>query len=347
MRLFCTLFLVCFFLSVDSQTTRTHKGKYGIDDLEKVPDAPDYADLDYWVAHPEVKDMADMVPGKGQLAEYQETAEVDVFFIYPTIYTKKQHKDHPWFADVNDEKLNKKIAKSTIRYQASVFNGSAKVYAPLYRQAHVAIYYSDLKLKVEALDVAYQDVKKAFQYYLENWNNGRPIIIASHSQGTDHAVTLLREFFEYDEALKKQLVAAYIVGMPIGKGTFNEIPVCKDANDIGCWLTWNTYKKGYYPPNHEYWYGDAANVNPLSWTLDETYVSWGMNRGGILKNYKKIRPGLADAQNKDGMLWINKPRFFGNFLINWKRYHVVDYNLYYMNIRENVEERVNAFLDQP
>ena len=122
-----------FFLSFSAtaQTKNKFKTKYGREDLELTPPAPDYSRLNYWIAHPEVEDNADLVPGKGELKEYQASAEVDVFFIYPTIYTKKQDKEHPWFADVNDEKLNKEIATSTIKYQATVFNGSGKVYAPL------------------------------------------------------------------------------------------------------------------------------------------------------------------------------------------------------------------------
>ncbi|WP_425389535.1 DUF3089 domain-containing protein [Ekhidna sp.] len=345
-KMFGGLLLFSLSLNVSAQSKKNFKTKYDRDDLELVPPAPDYDQMKYWIAHPDIQDMADEVPGKGELKEYQANAAVDVFFVYPTIYSKKQDKEHPWFADVNDNKLNEDIATSTIKYQASVFNGSAKVYSPLYRQAHIGVYYIDnLPLKVEALEFAYTDVKKAFEYYLEHWNDGRPIIIASHSQGTNHAVKLLREFFE-NRPLMDQLVAAYIVGMPLDKGTFSYIPSCDDPDDTGCWLTWNTYARDYYPANHEFWYGDALNVNPLTWTTDTTYVSWGKNKGGLLKNFKKIRPGLADAQNKDGMLWINKPRFFGNFLMNWNRYHIVDYNLYYLNIRENVAQRVEAYLQE-
>ncbi|MEO1253816.1 MAG: DUF3089 domain-containing protein, partial [Bacteroidota bacterium] len=192
-----SIFLFTLTFSTFSQKSKKFKTEYTREDLDLTPIPPDYTQIKYWIAHPEKADMADVVPGKGELVEYQETAEADVFFIYPTIYTGKQEKDHPWFADVNDEKLNKDIANSTIKNQATVFNGSAKVYAPLYRQAHIGIYYADnLPLKVEALEFAYTDVKRAFEYYLKNWNNGRPIIIASHSQGTNHATKLLREFFE-------------------------------------------------------------------------------------------------------------------------------------------------------
>lgn len=341
-RLLTLLLLSTIHVAVQSQ--EKFKTKYSVDDLDKVPAAPDYSQLKYWIAHPEKDDAADLVPGKGELREYQETSDVDVFFIYPTIYTKKQNPDHPWIADVDDEKLNKQIAKSTIRNQATIFNSSAKVYSPLYRQAHIGIFYLDLELKLNALKFAYQDVRKSFMYYMENYNNGRPVIIASHSQGTTHAESLLKEFFEGKE-LMNQLVAAYLVGMPLRDDTFKAIPICEEESETGCWLSWNTYKQGYYPPQHDFWYNAGVSVNPLSWKRDSTYVSWGANRGGVLKNYKKIKLGLSDAQNKDGMLWVNKPKFFGSFLINWDRYHVVDYNLFYMNIRENVETRVEAFLE--
>ena len=334
------------FVASMGQPPSTYKGKYTLDDLAKRPSAPVYSELTYWVAHPELADMADQVPGKRASVNRQENHEVDVFFIYPTIYTKKQEASHPWFADVQDEKLNERIANSTIKFQASVFNGSGKVYAPLYRQAHIAIYYADMDLRKKALAIAYEDVRKAFQHYLDTYNNGRPIIIASHSQGTDHAVTLLKEFFEGDEAMRKKLVTAYIVGMPLKKGLFQEISPCTSPDQTGCWLTWNTYKKGYYPPFHDYWYGEAFNINPLSWEDNTDFVAHVKNKGGLLKNFKKIRPGLTDAQTVDGMLWINKPRFFGNFLLNWDRYHVADYNLFYTNIKENVALRVKTYLEE-
>ncbi len=338
---FLALFMGLF---AHAQGEPTYKGKYGIDDFSKMPAAPDYSQLRYWIAHPELEDEADQVPGPAQQVDLQEGDPVDIFFIYPTIYAKKQQEANPWFADVNDEKLNENIATSTIKYQASVFNESGKIYAPLYRQAHIAIYYADLELRKEALALAYQDVRQAFEYYLEHYHQGRPLIIASHSQGTDHAVTLLKEFFDGKAAMQEKLVAAYLVGMPIKRDTFKEIAPCTTPDQVGCWLTWNTYKKGYYPPHHDYWYGGAFNINPLSWMDNDEYMGFDANKGGILKNFKKIRPGVSDAQSVDGLLWINKPRFFGNFLINWNRYHVVDYNLFYTNIKENVQLRVDTYL---
>ena len=69
---------------------------------------------------------------------------------------------------------------------------------------------------------AYRDIKSAFQYYLKHENNGRPIMIVSHSQGTLHAGQLLKDFFE-DQPLQKQLVAAYLVGIAVKDDYFQSI----------------------------------------------------------------------------------------------------------------------------
>jgi hypothetical protein len=244
---------------------------------------------------------------------------------------------------VTDREMVDAIAGSTIKYQSSVFNASGRVYSPLYRQAHIRVFFSDTLLMQKALDAAYQDVKAAFEYYLANWHDGRPLIIASHSQGTVHAARLLKEYVE-GKPLQDKLVAAYIIGMPVPKDQFTLIPICDTPDQTGCWITWNTYLHGYSPPHYEELLNAAGSVNPLTWTTDTTWAYWGLNNGGILKNFKKIRPGVSDAQNHRGMLWIQKPRFFGNFLLRWKRFHVVDYNLFYLNIRENAERRVNAYL---
>ena len=57
--------------------------------------------------------------------------------------------------------------------------------------------------KQKKIDVAYADVKRAFDYYLENYNNGRPIIIAGHSQGSGHGMRILKEYFDDKPHSKK------------------------------------------------------------------------------------------------------------------------------------------------
>jgi hypothetical protein len=63
----------------------------------------------------------------------------------------------------------------------------------------------------------------------------------------------------------------------------------------------------------------------------------------VLRNFNKIYQHTSDAQVSNGMLFIKKPKFPGGFFYFRKNYHIADYNLFYMNIRENVRQRISAF----
>lgn len=308
-----------------------------------IPKAPDYADPNTWAALPDRKDLADRTP-ESYLKDEQATAAVDVFFLHPTTYVGRKGEDN-WNGPVYNEKVNKKTDESAILFQASVFNGAGKVYAPRYRQAHYHAYFSKNKSDAnQAFDLAYQDVKAAFEFYLENYNNGRPIIIAGHSQGTNHSEKLLKEYFE-GKPLQEKLVAAYLVGMPIRPSSFKSIKVCETPEETGCFCSWRSYEKGYYPRKHQA-QNNFAVTNPLNWGTDSTYVSKEMNEGTVLRKFKKgLKVGITDARVHQGLLWITKPKFFGSMFIRFKNYHIADYNLFYANIRKNAQLRTKAYLD--
>lgn len=302
---------------------------------------PDYSNLNYWAASPFKKDPSDDVPK--ELAQQPKDSLADVFFIYPTTYTDRSLPEG-WNANIDDEKLNEKTDNSTILYQASVFNKYCRVFSPRYRQANLLAFFSDDKDSAKAaLDTAYEDVKNAFEYYLKHYNHGRPIIIASHSQGTLHAGRLLKEFFE-GQPLQKQLVCAYIIGLPVFSNYFTQLKPCGDSTATGCFIGWRTFEEGYIAPFVEQEKVKAFVINPLTWTMDTTLAPSELNRGGILRNFNKVIPGLVHAQIHGNVLWVNKPKFFGSIFLKTKNYHIADYNLFYENIRENVGTRIRAFL---
>jgi hypothetical protein len=70
-----------------------------------------------------------------------------------------------------------------------------------------------------------------------------------------------------------------------------------------------------------------------------------LNRGGILRNFDKVLTNLSDAQVLDGVLRISEPRFNGRIFYNIKNYHVVDFNLFYMNIQQNTILRSRMMTD--
>jgi Protein of unknown function (DUF3089) len=310
------------------------------------PPEPEYSEMNNWAALPERQDNADRVPRCRTCKDEQATSKVDVFFIHPTLYLDTTLLSRQWNADVADEVINGKVDRSTILYQSSVFNGAGKIYAPRYRQAHLAAYYTRAKEDAKcAFDLAYGDVKRAFQFYLDHWNDGRPFILASHSQGTTHAIRLLQELFD-GKPLTDQLVAAYLVGIPVYDTLFAHLRICNDSTETGCFVTWRTFAQNYFPPGYVIPKHDAVCTNPLTWRNDDTYAPYRLNKGGILKNFNRILPYLSDAKVMDGVVRINRPHFFLTPFFRYTNYHIVDYNLFYMNVRVNAQLRVRKYFER-
>jgi hypothetical protein len=304
-----------------------------------VENAPDYSRSGYWAASPFKKDPSDSVPLPLQ-ADYRRDSSVDVFFLHPTTFGDR--KDSAWNADINDPRVNARTDFTTILYQGSVFN-EYRVFAPRYRQAHIRAYFTrDTARGIEAFDLAYEDIARAFRYYLEHYNEGRPIIIASHSQGSTHAMRLLKEFFD-GKPLQRQLVAAYVLGMVMPESYFSTLTACTDSSQTGCVIAWRTYRKGYEPEFIQLEKSSSIVINPLSWTTDTAHVDKTRNRGAVLSKFNTVVPEVADAQIHGNVLWINKPHFPGSVFYRSKNYHIGDINLFYINIRENLRTRIRAF----
>ncbi len=300
----------------------------------------DYSNPNYWAALPTVFDSADLTPPS--LHDAQSTAEADVFFIHPTSYGGVKG-NKPWNAKITYSQVNKKTDEFIIKNQATIFNDVGKIYAPRYRQAHFfAFLIKNKDKKQAALDFAYEDVKNAFEYYLKNYNNGRPIIIAAHSQGTLHAVRILHDFFE-NTNLKNRLVVAYLPGMPVSKTEFTTIPVCQNEYQTSCFCSWRTFEKG----SETSWgkeIKDVAVTNPLAWTTTDELAPKELHKGMVLFNFDETpKEHAIEAQIHNGILWVNKPKFKGSQLIIKNNFHQGDYNLFYVNIRENARKRLNAF----
>lgn len=308
---------------------------------QKQSEAPYYADEYYWSALPWREDSPDSIPDP-KYTNRQDSAIVDVFYVHPTTISKNYGK---WNQDLSEKKQNKKVDNLPVRLQASVFNGSTRVFAPRYRQAN---YEAFMELgqnnSNQALALAYSDVKTAFLYYLENWNHGRPFIIAGHSQGTFHGITLVKELIDTTELLD-QMVAAYLVGMPIKEGDFVNCKPCQTESETNCFLTWNTMKKRAYPKFYEEYFEGAICQNPLSWECNETYVDEDKHKGLVPRDLKLVGKKRIGAKVHKGILWVDAVNIpgipFSRLVKNW---HIGDYNLFYGNVRENVNLRVAEYL---
>lgn len=313
-------------------------------DPAQTPPAPDYARLECWAAHPEKNDPADRVP-IADLHNEQATASVDVFFLYPTTLTGNHKSERRWNGDVYNKRLNEKTDSSSILFQASLFNSAGRVFAPRFRQAHLNVFFGkDTASAAQALDVSYEDVLAAFDYYMKNWNQGRPFILAGHSQGGLHVLSLLRERIE-NTPLEKQLVVAYIAGWPVRRSDLKKIQPCETPEQLGCYCSWRTWerKAGKKRAKNE----DYICTNPLTWSIEEgQYASKELNKGGVVRPFNHVYPNITDAEVYNGYLLADRPKFKGSVFFRKKNYHVGDLNLYYLNVRENAELRAQTYLQR-
>lgn len=305
-----------------------------------IPEAPDYASEESWAALPSKLDKADLTPANTDFKNDQQNAKVDVFFIHPTTY----YRSYSGNGDVKDERLNEFTDEQTLINQASVFNGSAKIYAPRYRQAALHNFFKRDDTKAEkAFSIAYSDVKRAFDYYLKHYNNGRPIIIAGHSQGSMHGDRLLRDYFD-GKPLQKKLVAAYLIGHNIPKDGFSFITACDDPTQTGCIVSYNAF--GWDSDPKYYDYSKAICVNPINWKNNGKDAARADHKGGVPKTFDAVDENMISCKCSNGVLWITKPKERGYVMMGGKNYHMVDYNLFYKDIRVNVAERVQAYFDK-
>jgi len=307
-------------------------------DSKDVPPIPNYNLESSWAVLPskyteEFKEFA-----SSQL----DTLEADVFYVYPTLNTDKE--DPRWNAPINDLEQNDKVLNKAVLYQASALALSGKVYVPFYRQAHIRSFKMFNEGGKAALDIAYADVKKAFEVFLSKYNKERPIILLSHSQGTRHTMRLIADFFDEKE-LQNKLVAAYIPGIGVKPDLFKTIKPMTKPDETGGFVSWNTYKKGYYPKDDKDWYDGSVTTNPITW--DDSKVTTLEQHKGFLYTNKKIYDQALKIEISDGLVWSSNPKFpMRLFMSPIKNYHSGDINLFWQDVKENAALRLNTYLSK-
>jgi hypothetical protein len=315
------------------------KISYNTYDFDKSPEIvkPNYSDKDSWAVLPE------NIPDEISIFNIDENKkEADVFYIYPTLIDSKNQRE--WNSDIWNEDIRNDVINRPVKYQASAWLDAGNLYVPYYRQAHIRVFNDKFRVDGDkALNLAYNDIKEAFTYYLENFNNDKPFIIASHSQGTVHAKRLIAEFIDGKE-LQKKLIAAYLVGIKVFEDEFKNIKPMNSANETGGFVTWNTFKFNKYPrkDNYENWFKGGVTTNPITWD-DSKETKKDLHKGLLYRDLKIFSQNI-DIKLIDGLVWSTVPNVPGKILLQTVRsYHFADINLFWVDIRENAKLRVDQW----
>lgn len=287
------------------------------------------------------------------------TKDADTFFIYPTLYAAA-NEGEPDYAAIDDTEMIAGIGE-VYQIQASAFEETTNLFIPYYRQAsikaEIASYIQTGSIDSALAATPLGDIMAALDYYFENCNEGRPFIIAGHSQGAAIAKLVLKTYFRKHPEYYKRMVAAYIIGYSVTQEDLDEYPHLKFASgetDTGVIVSWNT--EGQYNVDTDadniVVLGGSIAINPLNWELDDTYAPASMNLGSLVMDEEtgecEIKDIGADAQvnvkrgvvitNADAEPVTDLTEYFGP-----QSFHTGDYSFYYMNIRNNTAKRIAAY----
>jgi DUF3089 family protein len=218
----------------------------------------DYSDPKTWLCRPGGKDACaidettTVVAADGKLTRETWAADpkapIDCFYVYPTIST-----DPTPNSDMNPDPAELNV----IKQQFARFASKCQPYAPMYRQVTLAGLRRMLAPGAAiTLDqgVQYDDVKDAWNYYLQHDNKGRGVVLVAHSQGSFILNRLIREEID-GKPIQSRMLSAILLGttiaVPKGKdvgGSFQHVPLCKSASQLGCVITYASFRSTVAPP---------------------------------------------------------------------------------------------------
>lgn len=305
---------------------------------------PGYDDLSRWAAHPMLEGKAAVRNLPAELVWPHEDVGVDVFYVHPTQY----YEGPSWNASWDNRAVNRSVDRLPIALQASAFDVGGRMYAPRYRQAIYGVFSWKDSLSRVALDLAYRDVEAAFLHYLAHWNEGRPIILAGHSQGSWHLRRLVQAFEH--TPLSKRIVAVYAPGFDWYEDDFEVLKPCESADDIGCWCSWMSYGEGFFPRWLSQVEGVPMCTHPVLWTRslgDERGEPNDLSQhlGVVMRSGKFTLSGSVQAYAQEGVLQVKEPVMMFGKLFQRDNWHVGDVNLFWGNIRSNARHRAERWME--
>ncbi len=293
-----------------------------------LPPEPDYSDPEMWF----IQESA------------MGNAAVDVFYTCPTEIITDYVAGWKSYGhmDVYDDNQRQALQKAFMN-ALPAFSVTANYYTYYYRQITLQSFANENTV-ASRFPYAFQDIKRAFNYYIEHFNNGRPFIIAGFSQGGKATVELVKAL---PESLLKRMVVAYVMGYkvtPEDLETSPNIVPATGATDVGVTCCFSSVgEEGSIWPIIQS--PVACGINPINWRTDDTVaeIPWvtGVDTSKPVTVHKDMERNIMFVDN-----YVVED--FGFYPVTWvmgkKNYHLHEFTLYSPSIVQNVADRTAAFM---
>lgn len=176
-----------------------------------------------------------------------EDPAFDCFYVYPTISGDPTGNSD---MEAGPGELG------AVRAQFARYGAQCRTFAPIYRQITLTALrsrFTENPLPI-AINRGYEDVRAAWQWYMENENEGRGVLLIGHSQGSAMLSRLIKEEID-GTPLQDQIIAAHLIGariaVPDGQttgGLFETFPLCTKTAEAGCLVTFSAFRDTLPPP---------------------------------------------------------------------------------------------------
>lgn len=263
--------------------------------------------------------------------------DVDLFYVVPTCiwdYTDSLGQTRHHMDIFNTEQ--RALTDPSIQLAKSVLADSCNFFSPYYRQISMDSWLTlDMALIEERFKLAYQDVADAFHYYMEHDNQGKPFILAGHSQGAKAVIELLKR--EMTPDISRKLIATYAIGYTVTPEELAGYPTLRpaqDSIDTGVLIGFNSVTR---PDAVSPLFRDnVVCINPVNWRTDATPATsyQGFTVAQDTTIHTLIVTGIDEEQYFIPSVAALLPK--GNL-------HVQEFNLYNEDLRKNVLQRIRAF----
>ncbi|MFN5271207.1 MAG: DUF3089 domain-containing protein [Hyphomonadaceae bacterium] len=321
--------------------------------VDEPPPVPDYSDAAAWAFRPQGANAS--------------LGKADIFIVHPTTAWSG---NTGWNMDIADNVSRTRLETIALPNHAEPFAAGGPLWVPRYRQAVLFALLSQRDDSHEALNLAYEDVARAFETFQQARNPKRPFVLVGLGQGGLHVLRLLQEKGD----LGPMLAATYVIDQPVPTALFegpSAVPgfpkPCQSAKQARCFVSYTSLDGGdqrgarILKERSTIWTADKgyraigggrfACVNPLTGAAPQSNAAPSTNRGsaaasGLERGTEPaLLPGETGAICRNDLLWVevNRPaalsraRFeLGTF------YKITGYNLFYAALSADVQARVNA-----